>query len=116
MPCNGPKQACSTRVHDASADQVIMAARAVATALRQRGARGVAVRHASRLGGNIVRQAGMAQCGWTYMSIEDMVLTLEASLRVNVARFGNVTLRQRGGAPYWGPPQRLGSRTPPWSP
>lgn len=59
--------------------------------------------------------AGMAQCGWTYISIDNMLLTLEASLRVNVARFGKVTLRHgggEGGRSLSGPPQRPRSRAP----
>lgn len=103
------KEQCSTLVHDASSmcecvpsDQGILAARVVAGVLRRRGAQGIAARR-------VLRQKGMSQCGWTFVTIRDMLLALEASLKVNVARFSDVTLRQRGGLPVGGALSDLGS-------
>lgn len=114
--CDGAKAPCCTQVHDASAmyervpaDQVAQAARVVADVLRQRGYRGVAVRHGTRFSGRPVRQGGMAQCGATFVSVDTMVAVLEASLRVNVAVFGDMVLRQSGGLPIGGPLSDLGA-------
>lgn len=74
--------------------------------LRARGYSGVGVRHGTRLSGRMLRQSGMSQSEWSFVALDTMVAVLKASLQVNLATFGDLVLRQRGGAPYRGPSQR----------
>lgn len=108
--CGSAKAPSMIVVHDASAmydrfssDQAAAAADVVARVLRERRFRGVGVQDGPRLARRILRQSGMSQTGCAFVDLHVMVDVLKAALQVNMATFGDVVVRQRGGLPIVGP-------------